>query len=77
MSGMVVAGLNASTTRLALPSCSDENSQMIPPMWVNGKTRAWRSSASSWTRSLMETAAAATVPSVCRAPLGSAVVPDV
>ena len=54
-----------------------EKSHVIPPVWVNGNTRALRSSGTRPRAAFMATAAAAMVASVCRAPLGSAVVPDV
>jgi hypothetical protein len=50
---------------------------MIPPMWVNGNTSALRSASVRARRSAMARAAAAMVWSVCCAPFGSAVVPEV
>ena len=60
-----------------LPVCSEENSQVIPPMWVNGKISAERSDPTRPRHWLMPRATAAIDASVWRAPFGSAVVPDV
>jgi len=49
----------------------------LAPMWVTGNTRPFTSSAVMAKRSLHRRAAAATVWSVCRQPLGFDVVPDV
>ena len=65
------------TTIWRSPSMSVENSQLIPPMWVNGKTSALRSSAVSSSAVAHARRGRLIVPSVCWAPLGSAVVPDV
>ena len=52
-------------------------SQPMPPMWVKGKMRADTSSERMSRHSAMARAEAMTVRSVCGAPLGSAVVPEV
>ena len=41
---MVVAGTNDSTSTWTYPPMRPAKSQPIPPMWVNGKTMALRSS---------------------------------
>ena len=53
------------------------NSHPMPPMWVNGNTTAFTSASVISSRSHMPTALALIVLSVCSAPFGSAVVPDV
>ena len=77
MSGMVVFGSNASTTSCEQPVIIAVYNQVMPPMWVNGNTIALRSSEVIASARFMPFDDAFTVASVCCAPLGSAVVPDV
>ena len=73
----MAAGSNASVISSVQPVSREAISQPIPPMWVKGKTRADTSSARMSRHSAMARAEAITVRSVCGAPFGSAVVPDV
>ncbi len=73
----VVAGSNTSVVSRLHPVNSAAISQPMPPMWVNGKMRADTSSDRMSRHSAMARAEAITVRSVCGAPLGSAVVPEV
>ena len=73
----VRSGSNISMMMLAPPVIRLEHSQMGPAMWVKGKARAPRSSGPKSRQATMPRAAAMIVASVCWAPLGSAVVPDV
>ena len=75
--GIVLSGMNASTMMCGHPAMSPAKSQPIPPMCVNGKTSALRSSGASSNAAAIVYADAPTVLSVWRAPFGSAVVPDV
>ncbi len=49
----------------------------MPPMWVKGKTTAFLSASVTSRQAFMPRALARIVRSVCCAPFGSAVVPDV
>ena len=73
----VATGSNASVIRRRHPVNRAAISQPMPPMWVKGKTRAETSSGPMSRHSDMASAEAITVRSVCWAPLGSAVVPEV
>ena len=73
----VGAGSNASTTIAAAPVMSRLKSVAIPPTCVNGNTRPNRSPGTRSSARFTPRALAPTVTSVCFAPLGSAVVPDV
>ena len=73
----VVWGSKASANSSRQPVSRLENNQSWPPMWVNGNTIALRSSPVIASRSHMPMADAMIVASVCLAPFGSAVVPDV
>ncbi len=76
MTGIAVAGTNASMNTSLQPDMSAENVQVWPPMWVYGNTRPNTSSSVSERLSVMASAEARTDGSVCFAPFGSAVVPD-
>ena len=73
----MACGSNASVQIEAEPTSRKPNSDWIPPTWVNGNTIAKRSAGVVSNASFTPRAAAATVASVCIAPFGSAVVPDV
>ena len=73
----VRCGSNPSMRMFAPPVSRLENSQVMPPMWVNGKARPLRSRWPKSSRSDMPRAVIMMVASVCCAPFGSAVVPDV
>ncbi len=75
--GIVVTGTKPSTSTCWYPPISPANSQPIPPMCVNGNTIALRSSGTISSTRFIACADAPTVLSVCRAPFGSAVVPEV
>ncbi len=75
--GIVVAGSKASMTTVLKPTIIELNSQPIPPMCVNGNTSALTSPGSIASAFVMPYADAMIVRSVCCAPFGSAVVPDV
>ncbi len=74
---VVVEGSNAASHSNVAPLCNAVNSHVKPPIWGNGNTNAGLSP--SWTskRSPILSPIAAIDASVCFAPLGSAVVPDV
>ena len=74
---VTVSGTKDSNSTLRQPVWRLVTSQVIPPMWGNGKARAFTSASETSRRSAMPRATAATVASVCWAPLGSAVVPEV
>ncbi len=71
------SGSKVSVRISALPNIRLVNSQVTPPMWVKGNTSAARSSSMTARRRPMPRATAAIDASVCWAPFGSAVVPDV
>ena len=73
----MATGSNDSVMSSRHPVNSAAISHPIPPMWVNGNTRPETSSGPMSRHSDMASAEAITVRSVCWAPLGSAVVPDV
>ena len=73
----VSVGWNDSMRMSEHPVCRALNNQVMPPMWVNGNTSAARSRLFASRRWDMPRATAAIDASVCFAPLGSAVVPEV
>ena len=77
MSAIVLAGSNRSMYTVGNPTASALNSHPMPPMWVNGNTTALRSRSVTARQAFMPRALARMVRSVCCAPFGSAVVPDV
>ncbi len=71
-------GSKASVRIMVKPAARQAVSQVVqPPMWAKGKTTAARSASFASSRSAMPSPAASTPASVCRAPFGSAVVPEV
>ena len=77
MSAMVFAGSKRSMYTVGKPTTRALNSQPMPPMWVNGNTTAFRSGSVTSRHAFIPRALARIVRSVCCAPFGSAVVPDV
>ena len=77
MSAIVLAGSNRSMYTVGNPTARALKSQPMPPMWVNGNTTALRSWSVTSRHAFMPSALARIVRSVCWAPFGSAVVPDV
>ncbi len=75
--GMVSAGTNVSVRIRRAPVSNELINHTCPPMWEKGNTIATLSSPVIARPSIIVSAAASTLRSVCCAPLGSAVVPDV
>ncbi len=73
----VSVGLNPSVMTLVSPYMRLEQSQIGPAMWVTGKAMRLRSPSTHVRQSHMPRAVTMMSPSLWRAPLGSAVVPDV
>src|SRR2546423_15500619 len=75
--GGVACASKPSVTIIVQPKASALKMYTAPATWVKGNTQPMRSASVTSSRSHMPTAAALMVASVCCAPLGSAVVPDV
>ncbi len=74
---MVLAGSKRSMYTVGNPTTRALKSHPIPPMWVKGNTTALRSASVTSRQAFIPSALARMVRSVCWAPFGSAVVPDV
>ena len=77
MRATVLAGSKRSMYTVGKPTARALKSQPMPPMCVKGNTTALRSWSVTSRQAFMPRALARMVRSVCWAPLGSAVVPDV
>lgn len=72
-----VAGSHASTSSSLPPARSTADSMLTPPMWASGHGIAMTSSGPTRWACTIPLDEAMIEASVCRAPLGSAVVPEV